>query len=378
MANLTFFYNNKWPEQDLEETTQHPNFPLENTILRDFNDEWRTRYGAGSGWGRFTVGAGVKDCIDFDEGGGALLAVITPGTYTADSFAMAVGSAMTAESSAVGYGWTYVCSYDDETNKFTIEETSGPNNFSLSWLTGLSGPGGNGRSAASVLGYSEAADDTGASSYTADYIRIHRSEYARFLRSSTIDVDAIIIRGHNIQSGAVLYFQGSDDNFSTTPVNVSPTIQDNIIPYIWSSTQQRQDWRIWIEDVDNPELFIKIGVVYVGDGFQVVTNFSNQPHSWKPIDLSIEKESEGGQIRTIQLGRIYTKTYVFRVKGLTEIGYFEDMFEAVGTSKALFICEDPDNPLTTTFYCQFTDWEWNVINKSTHYWELSITVKNLA
>ena len=105
--------------------------------------------------------------IDFIEDNGTassqLTAVIPKGDYTdMDELAAAIETAM---ENASYYNIDYEVSYDSDTNKFTIEEDgSNLNELQLLWNTGTNA----GISAATELGFDNAADDTTATSFTSD------------------------------------------------------------------------------------------------------------------------------------------------------------------------------------------------------------------
>jgi flagellar hook-associated protein 2 len=97
--------------------------------------------------------------IDFNEGGGDLVATITEGTYTSSELASAVKTALEDA------GSEYTVSYDSSTKRFAIDRV-GSGELNLLWQSGANKANG----AASALGFSTAADDTGsASGYTGNY-----------------------------------------------------------------------------------------------------------------------------------------------------------------------------------------------------------------
>jgi len=112
---------------------------------------------------QFLVIAGENDDIDFVESAAPLIATLTPGVYTTPALMAAeIKNAMDAAGLE-----SYTTSWNPTTRKFTI--LHGGAALSLLWLTGASGPGGTNTSAASLLGYSDAADDTGVLSYSSDF-----------------------------------------------------------------------------------------------------------------------------------------------------------------------------------------------------------------
>ena len=110
--------------------------------------------------------------------------------------------------------------------------------------------------------------------------------------------------------------------------------------------------------------------------FVPTENFLNEGDIER-IDPSIIYQSEAGQESTAQHDHYDSWSYVFRVKGSTQKGYFDAMFDAVGISKPLFICEDSAIP-TTPKYIRFTGWKWKPIRRDTDLWYLTIGVKEMT
>jgi len=112
----------------------------------------------------FVVGATNKK-LDFSIGGDPLVATLAEGTYKAglaeteaDSLCKVIYDAIVA-AEAVG---VYHVTYSYTTKKFTIARTTGT--LSLLWYTGVN----KATDVSTLLGYSDAADDTGSLSYTSD------------------------------------------------------------------------------------------------------------------------------------------------------------------------------------------------------------------
>ncbi|NVM21122.1 MAG: flagellar filament capping protein FliD [Desulfobacterales bacterium] len=112
---------------------------------------------------QFTIGA-TNNKINFKEDGGAeLTATIASGTYTISELESAVKTALDAAGSV-----TYTVSYDNAAQKFTIDDNGTLAQLDILWKTGTNGSEGTDTSAASILGFSDSADDTGALEYTGD------------------------------------------------------------------------------------------------------------------------------------------------------------------------------------------------------------------
>jgi len=368
MAKIKFFYDNLLKTYPPTETSEHVNFPVENVQHRDFNKAWRSNYGAGSGWGNFKIVAGVNDGIDFEETIGAQFnPTLTPGEYDTDELA----AEMKTQMEAVGAS-TYTITYSDLTNKFTLasNRAGGGGTFKICWLTGINAA----TSVGTTVGFDVTADDLDAASHEADYVRIHSEERIIVDLTLTTDIYGIIIRGLNFSALAVVDAIFSADAWATIAEHPDFITQDDIMILEWDAPKNYRYVGVRIKNANNTDLYVKAGVLFIGPQFQPTENFLHEGEIQR-VDPSIIMESESGQESTLQQESFDTWTYTFRVKGSTQKGYFDTMFNTVGTSKALFVCEDPSIPLTTTKYVRFTGWKWTPIRRDINLWYLSIGVK---
>lgn len=366
MAKIRFFYDNNWISPAISSSSAHPNFPASNAQIPWLTRSWRSRYEAGSGWGNFTIILGTNDALDFDEGGAEINITVPTGSYTADTLALQVGTLMTAASVA---GWTFVCTYSDDTNLFTIEETSGPNNFTIRWLNGTN----TATNVADTMGYDNAADDNGLNaSFESDNVRIHNVEWVTISSAVVIPMTSVIIKHHNFSATVFVQIQGSNDNFATTLFNDTFVYNADIMALMYTVTRSYRYWRIWIEDTANDDGYVEMGIVFLGPDFSPLRNFS-PIHLDNPQDPSLLKYSEGGQISTIQREHFLNKNYTF--KATNEKTGFDAIFDEVGISKALFICDDPDVGASVTEYFRLTPWSWSHL--AGDFWNLLIGVEKL-
>lgn len=116
----------------------------------------------------FTVDA-TNNKFNFNIGGDELTATVASASYpagltqaTAGSLCKAIYDAIVA-AEAVG---TYTVAFNTTTLKFTITRSAGT--FSILWKTGTNGSDGTDTHIGTLVGYSDAADDTGALTYTSD------------------------------------------------------------------------------------------------------------------------------------------------------------------------------------------------------------------
>lgn len=104
--------------------------------------------------------AATDTYLDFTDDNGTFAAMITAKTYK-DPYDLA--AALTSAMNSVQVAETHAVTYDDTTGKFTVS-TSTSAVLSLLWNTGANAA----NTVGDVLGFSIAADDTGATTYLAD------------------------------------------------------------------------------------------------------------------------------------------------------------------------------------------------------------------
>ena len=116
--------------------------------------------------------------IDLTDDGGTVEIVLTEDTYKDPNELAAHIQTVGAAACAASGGDDFLCSYSSSTGKFTISTTTGTV-FTLLWNTGTNTANG----AHSTLGYSSAADDSGALTYTSDSALSWASPYTPSLDS---------------------------------------------------------------------------------------------------------------------------------------------------------------------------------------------------
>lgn len=114
------------------------------------------------GW--FEIGSS-NEWIDVDEGSGEVNVDLQHGAYPGGAFVAAIIEARLNAHASLSYTYSVAWSF----GAFVISSASG--NFSILWKTGAHGADNANDSIANEIGFSTAADDTGASLYTADKAR---------------------------------------------------------------------------------------------------------------------------------------------------------------------------------------------------------------
>ena len=151
--------------------------------------------------------------IDFSEFNGASWndrsATIADGTYTISELETHLSEQLTAAST---YGVTYTATYDNSTQKFTMSGSGGTGTeVKFLWATGAN----TSTSIATTIGFSNAADDTGSLTYTADN-EVGTVHDISISATDTIEDVADAINEANAGVRAAVIFDGTNNYLTLT------------------------------------------------------------------------------------------------------------------------------------------------------------------
>jgi len=106
---------------------------------------------------------------------------------------------------------------------------------------------------------------------------------------------AVAIIDHNLTSGAVITYESSNDaDFDPLISQETLTWRAGII-FLFLATNSARYHRINFQDSSNPDGYIEIGRVFLGDYFEPTKNF-HMNYSDGGDDLSVVSAAEGGQL----------------------------------------------------------------------------------
>lgn len=370
MGNIEFYYEDQWKLTDLDSiTTEHPNFPSENTQHRDKHREWRSKYGSGSGWGYFYIGTSNNKLYFKDTTATARTATIATGAYNADSLATEIATKMTSASPPD----TFVAEYLESgtyANRFQITDQTGVFELTCTSTT---------NAIWDTIGFATAADATGSSVYISnDGIRIHTVEYIRQDLGAGANIYGFFVIGHNLQSTATAHVRASSTTFGTWDIDVAlDDITTQVAYKRWTSAQNYRYWEYFYIDKKNPDTFVKNGTLFLcTQPFTPVRGFSESP-SYQNIDPSLLKMSEDGGVTSSQFSHYKAKNYSFITSTSSELANFNSMFDDVGTSKPLVIIEDTNNLPDSIYYARLTSMDMSALQYSTDYWEIRVGAEEI-
>ena len=327
-------------------STEHPQFPavdLETDTLGQF---WRSRHGSGSGNGRFLISETTK-YIDFDEGGGELVATLTVAIYTGQTLCTEIKTRMDAAGAKV-----YTVTYSETTAKFTITADAGT--FSLDWKTGTHGSDNLDTHAGTVLGFDDSADDAGLGTYTSDNRRIHYP-YEYVLRDllTAYQYNFIAILNHNISSSATITLYGADDAaFSVNLVSDVITYNANNIYFFLSAARTKRYVQLRIADPENSNSYLQIAVIYLGNYWEPSRKHGSE-YGYGMDEISEGEESDSRTYYgTASKPRLSTYYFDYQNIDAASRANALDLMDECGIGKAFVFCEDYENPNSSSYYVQ--------------------------
>jgi len=265
---------------DIGVTSEELAFPQEWMLDSLRSKRWRSK----TGWNIFE---GINDKIETnDASAGDKTKTLTPGNY-------ALGGDLAAEitfqlNAGPGGGspiWT--CTYNVLTHTFIIEATGV---FSLLWSSGANST----LNVGPDIGFDISADDTGASTYLANTLSYQSRQFVQLQFSQPFEVRAGILLDTNITSGGSVRLQGNDANIWTAPIFTTQLTEgDDLWADQFDPPQVLQHWRFTVDDVQNTNGFIEIGVVYIGSYTEPERGYST-PYGENRDELSSIQEADQG------------------------------------------------------------------------------------
>lgn len=337
------WFNDNFTSADVVSTfsvsSEQAAFPKEN--LQD--QQRRSKVWRSNGYWEVASGSNT---IAFKEtsGGGTLTATIAAANYNSDTtFFAAVKAALEG---ATGAGSTYTVARDATTSriKITSDGAGGTGDFELLFATSTA--------VADLLGFDQ-SNITGALTYTADLLVLHSpDEWIEWDFGISTNPEALIVTGKRnsflpLSPNAVVKLQGNETNTWSAPTydQTLTLTDDKVIVKLNEGglhTEALRFWRFSIADSDNPNTYIELGAVFLGDWYEPTTGSPQFGWTEKEVDRTETVFSEGGQ--TFSDVRPKSAEFSFDYKALTktEKESLHDIFDTYGTGIPFFIQFDPN------------------------------------
>jgi len=312
-------------------------FPVTNI----YNKQRRSKVWRSNGYWEIT--ATNKQLVFQETTAVDLTATVVEGAYTSTTALLA---ALKTALGAAGAS-TYTCSVDTVSLKIKITSNGAGGGGILTLRTSAAASSG----LAAALGFDTSVDRTGALTYTADLLRLATSEWVKWDFGITANPRAFILIGKRnepiqLTPAGTYTLQGNPTDVWTSPAYSTAVPHHDQAMTLFGTTGLHTGplrfWRFNISDLANPNGYVEIGSVFLGDYLTLARGAPQFPLNLKPIDRSETVFSEGGQ----SFSDIREKSEQFRLdyKFLTvaDKELLETHFSRVGTAVPFFVALDPD------------------------------------
>jgi hypothetical protein len=357
MSNLTCFriFNVNYADYNLLPNVDYSSEQVDFPVSNIFN--WQRRSKVWRSDGYFRVTNNNSRLIFRESTGVDLTAVLSIGEYTKTTLCAAIKSAM----EVIGDS-TYTVTYDTTYLKFRLQSN------------GVGGTGifelvKTGSTLANSIGL--VADMSGALDYYMDDITIHGDDGEWILLDMGISTnpDAVIMIDRKqislqITPQAVVKIQGNTTtNFDNPEYSQTLDYDDEVLSYISDtgmSASSYRYWRVQIYDPRNPNGYIQLGSLFVGNFMSPSRGRAQFPLQQQYIDQSTTNYSEGG----VGFSDNKFKTQSFNVSMFAyqkaDIEELDTFFFEYGTTKSFFVSMDTTEAYSTDYhrriiFCKFSD-----------------------
>ena len=320
-------------------SSQQTLFPSSNA----YNIEKRLKTWRSAGY--FNIESGSNTFVFRETIGVDLTATIAVDEYASDALFFAAVKLALENAGAS----TYTVSRDTTTNRIKIvsDGLGGGGIFQLICTDAGSA------AIFGILGYSTAANRTGALTHEADVLKIHTEEFLKWdlgVPTNPTGFFAVANRNValNISPTAVIKLQGNwTDNWSAPAVDYTLTPNEFIISKIDSTglsplAQGYRYWRLYIQDQDNPDGYIELGAVALCGNAVITRGCPAFPFVTELQDRTNVVYSEGGQ--TISGRRSKTQTFRldWRLLDNASMESLEQHYNYFGQHSSFFVAFDPN------------------------------------
>lgn len=249
--------------------------------------------------GFFQVIDGENEIVFQEQAGVNLTATVAPGEYaTPLLFFAAVKTAL----EAVGAATYTVDTASNGKNRIASNLGGGATVFRLMTTEAAFAE------MAEILGFGTDADFTGASTYTADVLRLHTEEWLEWDLGFPTNPEAFILASDRnkplkITPNCVVKLQANwTRNWDAPSVDLTVPY-DEFVLALWSQNfaglaplaEGYRYWRVSLSDPENPRRFLEFGLCYLGHVYVTERGCSVFPLEFGPQDLSTVNYAEAGQ-----------------------------------------------------------------------------------
>ena len=191
---------------------------------------------------------------------------------------------------------------------------------------------------------------------------------------TAVKVDSVVIANHNMVTGGTFKVQGN-----ATDSWGAPTVDETITFASGNMTKQftggtLRYWRISIVNATNPDGFISIGRVWLGDGFTMPSISPTVGHSRS--SASVKSISVSGQ--SYMDARYFSSNISVKIPAVTatEKANLISQFETIDIGVPFFVTFDESNISLGTIYVTWDgdSLNFNLLNNPL-YWETALSLQ---
>lgn len=199
------------------------------------------------------------------------------------------------------------------------------------------------------------------------------------LGSTSLNVNYCLIVDHNFTSGATIKIQANTSNsWTTPPVDQTLTYNSGTIIYNFTATQTYRYWRLYVNDSSNPDTYLQISKVWLGDYLQLP--YMSKSQKIPTASTSTSQESISGQSYGDKKLIYNYGTITFPFVTDTEKTQIDAVFEIVDKTDPLYILVwEEDLTFQPPIYSRLTtDLDWSRVEGITgRVWSLQFGFKEI-
>jgi hypothetical protein len=314
---------------DITASSANPNFPVSNLSNQLRSKRWRSS-------GTFIIST-ANNKINFKESamGLELTATLSSGSYSPSELCTEIKSQMESVGAA-----TYTVSYSTSTGLWAVA-TDG----SYLSLLNLTGTNQLANVFKLILGFPN-LDKTGSLTYTGSLIAIHTMESIVFDLKTTQDISAIAVMwpkedGIRLSTTAVVKLEANaTDDWSSPAISTEMYLDDiYLVSTIFYQTPETyRYWRVTIEDARNPDLYVEIGTVWIGENLDF-----NEPENgfkFKLEDKSKEMSNDFGHSYFDEYPQEASLDFSYSYVDYTTAQSLDSAFRSNGKRKPVLVAID--------------------------------------
>ena len=199
------------------------------------------------------------------------------------------------------------------------------------------------------------------------------TQWIKFSFASAVDVDYMLILAHNITSGATVKVQANaTDSWGSPSIDTAMTYNSEYIIHAFSSTESYQYWRFYVDDSSNPDTYIEVGHIFLGEALEM-PGFNRNSVIVKNSNSVATKSISGSLYGDTRL-KYKAASISFPSVTDTERGLINTFWDTVDVVRPFtMLIWESDLDVEPPIYCALTEsLEWNKLEQDGLLWALGL------